>query len=138
MPSTPWNLTPALLLTCWAAQDKGTACLNPNAPTWQVGHGHRQELTGAGSRRPSPKTPKHFRTVTWAFQSAAAICLGDYCLGENPENPGALNVPSGHLAKAPYPSQRTTALLQSGFCGGDDSPAPPPRSRDTVQAGFSL
>lgn len=104
MPSTPWNLTPALLLTCWAAQDKGTACLNPNAPTWQVGHGHRQELTGAGSRRPSPKTPKHFRTVTWAFQSAAAICLGDYCLGKNPENPGALNVPSGHLAKAPYPS----------------------------------
>lgn len=29
MPSTPWNLTPALLLTCWAAQDKGTRLSEP-------------------------------------------------------------------------------------------------------------
>lgn len=38
-----------------------------------------------------------------AFQSSDVTFLGDYYPDSNLENPGALNVPPGHLTKAPLP-----------------------------------
>lgn len=104
---TPWNPIPSLLpaRSLGAAGQRGLpACISVLSPAkWGAG----KALTGvtwADSQKPSPKTPKHFATVTWPFQSSDAILLDDYCRDSNLKNRGALNAPPGHLTETPTPT----------------------------------
>lgn len=88
-----------LLLTHWEVQGKDAREPPRFHPAGGAQAGKAPTgVTWAGSQEPGPRTPEHFGTVTWHFraltQSYWVISL---------ENPGALEAPTEHLAKAPPP-----------------------------------
>lgn len=126
---TPRNPTPALQLAPWVAQGKDT-CLSEPQCFHQTSEGAGEAQTGVTWAGSQPKPLEQSRGIS----EPDTILLGGGCPHSNLENPGAQNVPPGHLTK-PLHSHRTAERLPSGFCGSDDSPAPPPSSRTQCEPG---